>query len=141
MRYTLTITEEHERRLREAVLSVPSKEGSAYLVCGVSNDGSETRLLVRDTVSIEPSHYLVREIDRLSIASTSYASVAKRAQRTGGSIVFVHSHPSGVPYFSAQDDREEPKLMEFFMTRVPGGVHGSLVIPQGGSTVGRIWTP
>ena len=140
MRYTLTITEENEQRLRKVIFSAADKEGAAYLLCGASNSSEEIRLVVRDVVPVDAAHYLIREVDRLSIASASYASVAKRAQATGASILFVHSHPTCVPYFSVQDDREEPKLMDFFQARAPNKLHGSLMIPNGGRVVGRVWT-
>jgi hypothetical protein len=53
--------------------------------------------------------------------------------------VFVHSHPGGVGEFSPQDDHEEPKLMTFLDTRVPGRLHGSLVIASPSDLRGRVW--
>src|SRR5262245_45107147 len=117
MDFTLTITEELFNRLVGAVFSLGDREGAAYLICGRSLCGNETRLLVREVIPVEDRDYIVRERDRLSIASRSYASVAKHASAIDGSILFVHSHPEGVGDFSEQDDREEPKLMEFFRQR------------------------
>lgn len=139
MRYTVTITEELEIALRAAVFSLADVEGAAYLLCNRSVTGSETRFLVHEVIPVADEHYLVRETYRLSIASPSYAAVAKRAAATGASLLFVHSHPTGIPYFSAQDDREEPKLMDFVCGRVPGVPHGTLMIPSGGKPVARIW--
>lgn len=141
MRYTVTITEELDARLRDAVFSIPDKEGAAYVLCGRATSDSETRLLAREIIPVAKEHYLVREQLRLSIASPSYASAAKKAADENASLLFVHSHPTGVPYFSEQDDREEPKLMEFFNSRLPNTLHGSLMIPSGGKPVARVWTP
>lgn len=139
MRYTMTITEAAHDRLLEAVCSVPDREGAAFLLCGRSKNDGETRLLVRDVIAVESGDYLVREQDRLSIASRSYVRAAKRASELVESVVFVHSHPTGVDDFSKQDDREEPKLMEFLGNRLPDRVHGSLLVISGTQLRGRVW--
>ena len=140
MRYTLTTLEEHRERLEELVFSKPGYEGAAYLLCGRSVTETETRLLVREVIPVAEQHYLVREPDRLSIDSSSYAAAAKRAQTLGASVIFVHGHPQGLADFSPQDDREEPKLMEFFSAQVAGLPHGSLVMTPGVIANGRVWT-
>lgn len=140
MRYSFTITERDLERLVAAIFSQPGAEGAAYLLCGRSIGDDETRLLVREVVPVAEEHYLVRELDRLSISSRSYASIAKKARDRRDSIVFVHSHPSGFVGFSPQDDREEPALMQFFCTQSPEGLHGSLVVDSPSSMRGRAWT-
>jgi molybdopterin/thiamine biosynthesis adenylyltransferase len=132
--------EEQHQSLLEAIFSKPGLEGAAYLVCNRSATESEQRLLVKDVVPVDESHYLIREPLRLSIDSASYVGIAKRAGVAENSIVFVHSHPSGIPGFSRQDDREEAKLHEFLAKRVPGQPHGSLVISDPVTAQARIWT-
>jgi molybdopterin/thiamine biosynthesis adenylyltransferase len=90
-------------------------------------------------VPVRPEHYLVREANRLSIASDSYVSIAKRAKRDGEAILFVHSHPNGYPDFSPQDDQEEPKLLAFFHTRAPRLPHGSMVLITRTDFQARVW--
>jgi len=138
--HTLTILEQHFEELERAVFSRPSIEGAAYLLCGSSVTEGEVRLLVMEVHPVAEHHYLVREPDRLSIDSASYTLIAKRARAAGASIIFVHGHPDGPEDFSPQDNREEPKLHEFFSARVPGRPHGSLVItPEGGGGAARVW--
>ena len=139
MRYTLTITEELKEALTSAIFSEPGFEGAAYLMCGVSKTDDEVRLLGRDVVPVRKEHYLRRESDRLSIASESYASVAKRARTNREAILFVHSHPQHYSGFSPQDDREDPKLLSFFASRAPDLPHGSLVFNTPDSPRGRVW--
>jgi len=140
MRYTVTILEQHLEELGKAVFSQPGCEGAAYLLCGESHTGEERRLLVREVVPVRDDEYLVREPLRLSINSTSYARVAKKAADTRASLLFVHSHPGGYADFSDQDDREEPKLMQFFGERVPDKLHGSLVMSSESHLRARAWT-
>jgi hypothetical protein len=71
-----------------------------------------------------------------------------RARET---ILFVHSHPGGLPDFSPQDDREEPGLHSFFADYATETLHGSMVISSAGGDVvdldasalvhGRVATP
>lgn len=136
---TLTILEPQLDELLAAVFSEQPNEGAAFLICGIAHTDRESRLLVREVVPVERTHYLVREPQRLSIDSQAYANAAKRADADGGSVVFVHSHPGGVGEFSPQDDREEPKLMTFLDARVPGRLHGSLVVASRSDLRGRVW--
>ena len=138
MTHSLSILEEHYEILTAAIFSAPGLEGAAYLLCGRSTTERETRLLARDVIPVEDRHYLVREPLRLSIDSASYAGVAKRAREANASIVFVHSHPDSIAEFSRQDDREEPKLHDFFERRVPDVPHGSLVISGPAGVCSRI---
>ena len=140
MRYTMTILEQHLEELGKVVFSQPGCEGAAYLLCGESNTGDERRLLVREVVPVREEEYLVREPLRLSIDSSSYARVAKKAADTRASLLFVHSHPGGYAEFSEQDDREEPKLMQFFGQRLPDKLHGSLVMSSESHLLARAWT-
>ena len=79
MMYTLTILEEQYDRLVGGLFSLRGHEGAAYLLCGRSSTEGETRFLVREVIPVEDKHYLIRERDRLSIASESYVAVAKKA--------------------------------------------------------------
>lgn len=138
-RYTLTMTEAASEALRQAVFSSPGLEGAAYLLCGLSHTEEERRLLVREVIPVREEHYRVREHDRLSIVSDSYVPISKRARDQRECVVFAHSHPEGVPEFSTQDDREDPKLMDFLTRRAPDGLHGGLVLSGENSLVGRVW--
>ena len=138
--FTLTIPEEYFDELQRIVYADPKLEGAAYLLCGLSDTGSERRLLAREVIPVEPSDYLRREADRLSIGSDSYVRVAKRARSAGDSVVFVHSHPAGFPDFSSQDDHEDATLHKFLSVRVPDVPHGSLVLSPPSTVRGRVWS-
>ena len=139
MLYTLTILETLFDSLADTVFSKRGLEGAAYVLCGVSRTANETRLLARTLVPVKDEHYLVREPTRLSIASESYASVAKQAKLAGEAVLFVHSHPTGFDTFSEQDDREEPKLLSFIRGRAPGLPHAALVLWSKRDLTGRVW--
>ena len=139
MRYTLTLRDEDLEKLRSEVFSMPGFEGAAFLLCGESRTGDEVRLLGREIIAVAPEDYEERRPDFLSIAAPSYVRVAKRAKVEGLSVVFVHSHPGGYLDYSDQDNREEPKLQEFLVSRAPERLHGSLILTETG-IIGRVWT-
>lgn len=138
MNYSLAIRDQDYQSLRAEVFSLEGIEGAAYLLCGQSKGEDELRLLVRSVIPVSPEHYLARRPDFLSLTSASYMRIAKLAQRDNLSIVFAHSHPGGFLEYSAQDNREEVKLQEFFSSRVPTRLHGSLVLADNG-VIGRIY--
>src|SRR4051812_49391251 len=109
-KYTLTILEGDYDGLRQSLNSAPGVENAAYLVCRMSRSESETRLLVRDVIPVEPEHILEAGPAHMKIASLSFRSAMKRADAQKGAFVFVHTHPQGHPEHSAQDDVEEAPL-------------------------------
>ncbi|MDB5340074.1 MAG: hypothetical protein JWN70_5693 [Planctomycetaceae bacterium] len=139
MRYTLTISDNVAALLTQTIFAIPGREGAAYLVCGVSRTENETRLLAREVIAVQDAHYLLRELDRLSIRSESYVPVAKRARLNNETVLFVHSHPKGYPTFSPADNIEEPKLMRFLGSRAPATPHGSMVCSEPGLFDARVW--
>ena len=138
MRYSLTILEQHMKQARAFCFSKPECEGACFLLCGTSQTEGELRLLCREVLPVPLEAYLERRPDFLSLDSSSYVHVAKRARAQGLSIIFVHSHPGGYLAFSEQDDQEEPQLQDFFASRAPNTIHGALVLTDD-DVVGRIW--
>jgi len=138
MRYTLTITADDLTAARGLTFEKPELEGACFLLCKVSQTAQELRFLCREVLPVKVEAYLVREALFLSLDSPCYVSAAKRARNNGLSLLFVHSHPGGYLGFSEQDDREDPKLQQFFSARVPNRQHGSLVLTEQG-VIGRVW--
>lgn len=136
MNYSLTIQEKEYRSLHEAVFSMKGLEGAAYVLCGESRSKAEVRYLAKTVIPVAVDHYVERRKDFLSISSASYTKVAKLARQNHFSILFAHSHPGGLLEYSSQDDREEKKLQQFFSSRVPNRIHGSLVLTDNG-VIGR----
>lgn len=139
MRHTLTFQEKDFALLNSYIFSKKNIEGAAYLLCSQSKSNEETRFLVRDVIPVADEHYLVREAYRLSIDSNSYTRIVKRASVNNETVIFVHSHPGGIESFSEQDNREEPKLMEFFKSRLDVKDPGSLVVTERPTLHGRVW--
>lgn len=140
MKSRIVMLESQLARLRELLFDRPGVEGAAFLVCGESLSTDCTKLVVHAVVPIADGDFLRREAWGLSISSAALTRVAKLARYENLGIIFAHSHPEGVTEFSDQDDREEERLLPFFQARVPGRIHGTLVLTQD-SIRGRLYTP
>jgi len=128
------------QELRQRLFDKPGVEGAAFLLCGQSISEGVVKLIVHAVIPIADVDYLRRERYGLTIASPALTRVAKLARYEGLSVVFAHSHPEGVPDFSEQDDREEERLLPFLQARVPGRVHGTLVLTEH-QIQGRLYVP
>jgi len=140
MRYTITFLEQHYDLLTEHLFASVGHESAAYLLCGLSQTDTETRLLVREVLRVAADDILESSAVHMKIASRSFLRAIKRADLIGASFVFAHSHPAGVPEHSPQDDREERALFSTAHVRIRNaGIHGSLVFSAPDRPVGRVW--
>lgn len=136
----IVMLETQLKELRQKLFDQPGVEGAAFLLCGQSVSEGMVKLIVHAVIPIADEDYLRREPYGLTIASPTLTRVAKLARHEDLSVVFAHSHPEGVPEFSEQDDREEARLIPFLQARVPGRVHGTLVLTEH-HIQGRLYMP
>ena len=145
METSLTLQREHLGLLQRQVFKDDGREGAAYLLCGLAaidsnpwQSGSERKLLsyevqpVDDTVSASATHITWR--------TDSFVRLLKRARAESLVVGVVHSHPSGSPLFSAQDDKNEPELLELAQHRNGdmAALLSLLLTPDG--MCGRLWS-
>jgi molybdopterin/thiamine biosynthesis adenylyltransferase len=140
MKTRIVFQESHLDQLRSLVFDRPGIEGAAFLLCGEARSADCMKLISQAVVPIDPAAFLRREHDGLSISSSALARISKLARYEGLSVIFAHSHPEGVSHFSAQDDREEERLIPFLQARVPDRIHGTVVLTHD-AIVGRIYGP
>lgn len=139
MRYSVTFLEKDYEAL-EAHLAASGNEQGAFLICRVAQTESETRLLVRECLSITGDDIIEQSPVHMKIAPRAYVRAMKRANDEKSCLLFVHSHPNGYPDHSGQDDVEESKLFKTAYTRIrTPGVHGSLVLTSQGVSSARVW--
>ena len=140
MKYSITFPESCYLQLTRDLFSDSSAERAAYLLCKISKSADDTRLLVREVLQVTSDDTLSSSKSHMSIRSASFMRAMKIAERTKHSIVFVHSHPSGVSAFSAQDDEQEATLFKTAYLRISAaGPHGSLVFASKDDVDGRVW--
>lgn len=140
MKANFVFTEAQLDLLRQTVFDRPGIEGAAFILCGQSVSKKSAKLIAHAVMPVLPSEYVSRAVDGLSITSTALTRVTKIARRENLSVVFAHSHPEGPAEFSRQDDGEEEKLLPFLQARLPGRIHGTLVLATD-SIAGRIYAP
>jgi molybdopterin/thiamine biosynthesis adenylyltransferase len=136
----IVLLDEHAEALRRHVFDQEGIEGAAFVLCGQARSDNTDKLLGHTVVPIADEDFLRRERDGLSISSRALTRIAKLARSQGLSVIFAHSHPDGVAHFSEQDDREEARLLPFLNARVPGRLHGTLVLTREGIS-GRLYNP
>jgi len=142
MRYTLTFWEHYYEKLTAHLFSSGNRlERAAFLLCGIATTTRETRLIVREVIIVPDADLLEQSEQHLSISANSFIPIMKRANQQKTSLVFVHSHPIGIPAHSPQDDLEEKPLFGTAYNRidVPSAVHGSLVLSDPEMPRGRVW--
>jgi molybdopterin/thiamine biosynthesis adenylyltransferase len=136
----IVFLEQHYEDLRTRLFDRPGLEGAAFVLCGESRGEEVLKLLSHAVVPIEDEDLLRREADQLSISSRALMRVSKLAKYEQLSVVFAHSHPFGPADFSTQDDGEEEKLLPFLQARLPGRLHGTVVLAPD-SAGGRVYSP
>lgn len=124
--------------LRDKLFDHPGIEGAAFLLCGQSTSERCTKLIAHAIVPIHDEDFERREPCRLTIRSAALMRIAKLAKYENLSVVFAHSHPGGTAAFSRQDDGEEARLLPFLQARIPGRVHGTLVLTES-EIAGRLY--
>lgn len=140
--YTFTMPEKLYEEVRSALLQDDGNEHGGFLLARAVKTDDETRLLLREFLSIEPQHILHADPVSMSIDSFAVSRALKHANDTGHCLVFAHSHPNGVNHFSLADDRNDSDLFNSAYIRIDSaGPHGSIVFPRGSDPFARVWLP
>lgn len=140
MQYSLSLSEPLYAEIIRHLFCDDRTERAAYLLCRSAIGGAEIRLLGREVIPVEPTQIQSASPVHMRISSASFLRAMKRADQTRQSFVFVHSHPTGVPGHSIQDDREEAPLFRTAYIRIGRSpIHGSLVFSAPDKPVGRVW--
>ena len=145
-RHTATLYDEHAAQLRALTLPPSGHEGAAYLLLRRAHavdpwDGAvTTRYLSREVIPLAPDDLLSSSKRHITAGTTTFARVLKRAAESGCVPAFVHGHPRGIDCFSAQDDADEPSLVEMTQNRNGKDAHlASVVFGDSGHLFGRLW--
>src|SRR5262245_17149582 len=107
MRFTITFLESEYERMSGLLRSTPELENAAFALCKLARTSDETRLLVREIIPIPAADVLEASPIHMRIHPRAYTRAMKQADDKASSLVFIHSHPTGFPRHSDQDDKEE----------------------------------
>jgi len=115
-----------------------SLERAAVLIVSlVHNDRAPARLLARELHWVEPSAYIERSADGLSIRSVGYVHALGRAEQLSAVALWVHTHPGqeATPLPSMKDLIVDREIANVFRLRSGSHFYGALIFSSAGSGV------
>ena len=107
-----------------------SDETAGVLIARVVEaPNGDVRLLARKMMWVTSDAYVVRESDRLSIASHGYVPALGEAERLQAAALWFHTHPGldGVPLPSRCDLRVDREIADLFRLRTENPYYGTLI--------------
>ena len=134
----LTLNGTQHAALKAHLFPGDGLEAAAFLLCGVRAGDRRTRLVAREVFPVPYSACAVRTGRRVTWPTDAILPLLERAERSGGTLVKVHSPPGGYLAFSEVDDESDrlllPSLRDWFDDDRP---HGSAVMLPDGRMFGR----
>ncbi len=131
--YRLTLPEPLYDRVRGHLLQGDQEE-VALLFAHEAHLPDEAVLVVHRWEPVPPAMLLLQQEDVFAVDSGFIVSRVKMARERGESVLLAHSHPGdrSVPRFSRADDRGEDNLYPLLHMRLPGRIHGAVIMSPGG---------
>lgn len=146
MRYTLTLQERHEASLRRHLFNGDETEHVAFLLCRkalIEHDPwtgePEFRLISREVVHVADDDIIERTATSVSFRSAALHSLLPRSRQEELVVVLVHSHPSGTPDPSDQDDHNEAQLFDYGWVRDGDHIPFGSIVLTADTVRGRVW--
>ena len=137
----------HLEQLRAHLLRGDGNEHVAYILFNEATIGFEPwdrqahrKFLSAEVIPVAGEHVLESTPNIISWATTSHMAALKRAEANNQRVAIVHNHGAGYPFFSEQDDENEPHLSQMTINRNgPGTPLLSFILTADGVLTGRIW--
>ena len=144
MKATLVLPDHLTAAIVEAA-SHPLETAGVLLASLVKCPDGTIRLLGTDIRWVHEAAYLLREVDRLSIASDGYVPALGDAERNGAIAIWMHTHPgmTAIPLPSTYDEEVDQQIQSLFCLRTGTGYYGTLIVsprPNGLAFTGRLET-
>jgi hypothetical protein len=132
----------HHRELQKHLFPGDGKEAVAFALCGRAQRENLQLLLVREIVPVPYNFCPLRTPNRVTWRGEALDPVLARALDRGLSLVKIHSHPTGHPWFSSTDDEADSTLFPCIAGWLGDevGPMASIIMLPDGRMVGRsIW--
>jgi hypothetical protein len=141
--YTLTLTKKQYDELCVNLFPGDNKESISFAVCGLSNSLDKTRVLINKLYHVPLESCFVRTDIRITWNTECLIPVFDKACLMQFSVLKIHSHPTGVEWFSKIDDESDIAFARSFYTwsnqdKIPAI---SAIMQQNKKIVARIITP
>lgn len=140
--YDLAISGRDHRRLADHLLA-DGKEAAAILICR-DLFPARRKLMVHSMILVPYEECRSREPDWITWPGERLSQAIDVAEDEGFSLVLIHSHPGGFPFFSEQDDRSDaqtiPHIFGGWGGIEPKAGHGSAIMMPEGVIRGRLYS-
>lgn len=145
--FSLTLQSNHFDELSRHLLRPDRHEHAAYMLCNeakISFDPWDRQAHMRyigAKVIPVPDDQIVESTPNLVTWRTaSFVAALREAAQNGQTVAVLHNHPAGMNYFSAQDDANEPDLVQLAVNRNGYDTKMlSVVLTADGLLAGRVW--
>ena len=141
MDVALAMTARQHTALYTHLFPGDGKEAVAVALCGRAQHGEHHRLLVHRIHPV-PYDQCERRSDQIRWKTDLIVPVLADAARRSLAVLKIHSHPTGFPQFSGQDDRADEELFSsvygWFDDELP---HASAIMMPDGRAIARIVMP
>ena len=146
-RADITLQERHEAELQALLNSRGDREAAAYLLFGRADVAADpwdrqrrTRLTSHAVIPIPPEDMISASGEHVTWSTRSFVRLCRQAKERGLVAGIAHSHPSGFPRFSDQDDRNECELYRLARNRNGDGTQMVSLLRIGHQRYeGRLW--
>ena len=145
--YSLAMRQTQFDAVKAHLIRDDGRERAGYLLCRVARSEEDPwerqaheRFLVTDFHPVPDEDVVESTQTRVTWSTRSFVRLLKEAQSTGQVVAVVHSHPASFSDFSAQDDANEPELLQGAINRNGFGTRLlSLVMTPDDRLNGRVW--
>lgn len=145
--HSLTMREEHLVQLKNHLLRDDGCEHAAYLLCNkalIKHDPwgrcVHSKYLVSKVIPVPDDQIVDSRPDLVTWRTASFVRLLREASAHDQILGIVHNHAAGMPWFSSQDDANEPDLVQLAVNRNGAGTNLiSLILTGDGEVAGRVW--
>lgn len=145
--YSLSLQQRHLDDLTRHLIRDDGCEHAAYLLCNkaeIRHDPwdrqGHTKFLSARIIPVPDDQVVERTANLITWQTASFVSALREAAANNQVAGIVHSHPAGARAFSAQDDINEPDLVQLAVNRNGEGTPMTSVILTADSYLsGRVW--
>jgi len=142
MKYTLNLSGRQHKHIESHLFPGDGKEAAALLLCGRRWGCRSRGLVAKQVVPIPYVGCSIRTENRIEWPTREFLlPLVEQIESDRLGIVLLHSHPTGLPAFSATDDASDRKLFRSIYGWFDDyGYHASAIMLPGGRIFGRVVT-
>lgn len=145
--YSMTLRQDHFEMLKNHLIKTDGRERAAYVLCrvgGITADPwdreAHMKFLSCEVWPVPEDDIIESSDNHITWQTRSFVKALKTAKKEGMIVAVVHNHQANHNQFSAQDDLNEPDLMQLAINR--NGINTkilSIIMTTDSMLTGRVW--